>query len=456
MRSQRSSRVHWPAGCSSKLITSLAGQNGQAALRAAGITEKYRQELAAESEVDGQSQSGVQPRKRRSLSKDEELEAVMQPLQAAAAAAAAAAAVKLRQQQLKLLQEQEEYQQAHSHHEYEEGCEDGAGMDTDAAAETAAAAAAATAAIDVVAQAALEAAEADAEAELLAEAAAQAAAQLRAQEEGEVVRGVEMQAEDEAVNEPGDGAVFSAMDTVLAQLEVHNSELGACLAELTVNWSEAWQLGAAAAAVTATAAVPIGLHLMTDFELAAAGGAAPAAMVRPQGRLPVAAGHQHSASKAQEQQQLAQQRTLVLRHLVARCLQQQEAAEKNLRLMRRIIVPFLPYSSAGQSIPDSAGDVSGAVLHLQLLHKQHANNLSATHRTLKQLRAALTAAMASLQGAGSSAAGGRAAGKAWVGAGVGGSEAVRQLVGRIWRDFQGARGHVLGAMKLVGITPPHS
>jgi hypothetical protein len=50
-----------------------------------------------------------------------------------------------------------------------------------------------------------------------------------------------------------------------------------------------------------------------------------------------------------------------------------------------MVAPFLPYAAAGQSIPESAGDVAVSVLQLHVLHHQHTGVLWTIFHTMKQL-----------------------------------------------------------------------
>lgn len=415
----RSSRVNWPAGCSAHLVSSLAGQNGQAALRAAGLTDQYRQRLLHAAPGAGAGAAGQLGRARDD---EDALDAAMQPLQAAAALPAAVAALKLRQQQLKLLQEQCEYQQRYGQ-QSEEDSEDADDMVTESPL-LAAAAAAATAAAGV---------------ERLAAAAAVAAEgsdeeQLEGDEQGEA-------------RQQGCAAVFQAMNSVLQEVCVHNYGLGAYLTELLVDWPEAKKVGTAAAAAAASVAAAgctgrSRLQSLADCALVLAfrqqGRAADATAAAGTGGGGGSAGMTVSA----EQQQLAQQRSLTLHQLVTRCLQQQEAAEQSLLDMRGIVDGLL--APPGQVVVNPQSSLQ----QLQQLHKQHAASLGTMLRTLRQLQAGLTAAVASLQDEL------RCAGQEVLGEGV--LQAVEVLVGQCWKDWQAAWDHVLQAMKLLGLSPPHS
>lgn len=412
----RSSRAYWPAGCSAHLVSSLAGQNGQAALRAAGLTEEYRQRLLHAAPGAG---AGAAGQLRRAGDDKDALDAAMQPLQAAAALPAAAAALKLRQQQLKLLQEQREYQQRHGQQSEDDDSEDADDMATEPPL-LAAAAAAATAAAGV---------------ERLAAAAAAVAAEASDEEQ------LEGDEQGEA-RQQGGAAVFQAMDSVLQEVCVHNYGLGACLTELLVDWPEAKKVGAAAVAAAASVAAAgrtgsLRLQSLADCALVLAfrqpGGQAADATAAA-----AACGMTFSA----EQQQLAQQRSLALHQLVTRCLQQQEAAEQSLLDMRGIVDGLL--APPGQVVVNPQSSLQ----QLQQLHKQHAASLGTMLRTLRQLQAGLTAAVASLQDEL------RWAGREVLGEGV--LQAVEALVGQCWKDWQAAWDHVVQSMKLLGLWPPRS
>lgn len=264
--------------------------------------------------------------------------------------------------------------------------------------------------------------------------------------------------------QPGDGLVFQAMHAVLLQLEAHSFGLAACLTGVTADWAEAWEVLSSPAAA----------------EAAAAG-----------------AGDGSDNGGALGQQE---QNTLVQR-LLATCLQLQETAEQKLQGMRQIVAPFLQYTSSGQSIPESAGDVAASVLQLQELYKQHSSTLNSLATDLKQLQAALSttltrlrsmastptppdaatadaatangtapAAAASAGGAGGSdggdaggdgggdgapAEGAAAAAEAGASGGGGGGGGVSAgLAGDLQQAMQAAWDHAVNSMKLVGITPP--
>jgi hypothetical protein len=322
----------------------------------------------------------------------------MQPLQAAAEAAAAMAAIKLQQQQLRLLLEQQQWDE-----ESEDGCSSSAESEgDDPAAEVlcslrlgpAAAAAAGKGRGAVAAFVAAAAQEAEDEEDNCYAAE---------QQEGSV---------DHSEGAAGEGLVFQALNAVVLQLEAHNYGLGLCLTELTGDWAEAWKVGAVAAALAA----------------GSVSGAAPAV----------------PATQLQQQQRQQQQRlhSVLVQQLLGRGLQQQEGCEAKLRHMREVITPFMRYSAAGQTIPDSAGDVAASVLLLQQLQKQLGVILISLITTLKQLKAALSAALSSLQAPGGAGA------PVWAGTALG------ALAVELGRALQASWDHTVSSMKLVGLDSP--
>jgi hypothetical protein len=351
----------------------------------------------------------------------------MQPLQAAAAAAAAAAAVKL-QQQIKLLKEQQEQQ--------EDEWPDDTDMDTVAAAGCSSVPSSASAPPIDTEAVAIEAAPPAAAASLLVEA-------VPAASEAEV--------SPSSQQAPGDGAVFQAINRVLLQLEAHSAGLGTCLNDLTTVWLQAWQLVTAAEekAEAAAAAAPLSLQALADCALAIAGGTQDALP----GHAAAAAAAAMSAGPAavkQQHRRQSQQRCMALHQLINRCLQQQEDAEQKLCHMRDMVAPFLPYAAAGQSIPESAGDVAVSVLQLHVLHHQHTGVLWTTFHTMQQLQAALTAVLASVQASAQRLG-------SWGPLGEVKGDRLGVVVGELseqsWQNLEATWSHLASSMKLVGLEP---
>jgi hypothetical protein len=148
------------------------------------------------------------------------------------------------------------------------------------------------------------------------------------------------------------------------------------------------------------------------------------------------------ATQLQQQQRQQRLHSVLVQQLLGRGLQQQEGCEAKLRHMREVITPFMRYSAAGQTIPDSAGDVAASVVLLQQLQKQLGVILISLITTLKQLKAALSAALSSLQAPGGASA------PVWAGTALG------ALAVELGRALQAAWDHTVSSMKLVGLNSP--